>query len=114
MIKELTCIVCPMGCSLKAEIINDRVVNITGNTCARGENYAVAEFTDPRRTVTTTIKCDNGKVLPVKTDRAVPKDKMFDCIKIINSNVAHLPISVGDVIIKDVFGSNIVATAKAD
>lgn len=110
--KQLTCIVCPMGCSLNVTLDDGKVVSVEGNTCPRGEKYAVAEFTNPQRTITTTMKCDNGEVLPVKTDRTIPKDKMLDCMKIINSNIVHLPVSVGDVIIKDVFGSNIVATAN--
>ncbi len=112
MMKELTCIVCPMGCSLKVELEGDKIISVEGNTCPRGNNYAVAEFTDPQRTVTTTMKCENGQILPVKTDRTIPKDKIFECMKIVNSNVAHLPVSVGDVMIEDVFGSNIVATAN--
>ncbi len=114
MTKELTCIVCPMGCTLKAEIENEKVLSVDGNTCLRGEKYAVAELCDPQRTVTTTIKCDNGGVLPVKTDRTIPKGKILECMKIVNSNIAHLPISVGDVIIENVFGSNIVATANME
>ena len=39
----------------------------------------------------------------------IPKEKMAECMKIINNTVAHLPISVGDVIIEDVFGADIVA-----
>ncbi len=112
MIKNLTCIVCPIGCNLKVTVEDDKILSVEGNTCPRGGNYAVAEFTNPQRTVTTTIKCDNGEVLPVKTDRTIPKDKVFECMEIVNSSIAHLPISVGDVIINDVFGSNIVATAN--
>ena len=51
-------------------------------------------------------------MIPVKTDTTIPKEKMEECVKIINTTVADLPISVGDVIIKDVFGANIVATAN--
>ncbi len=114
MTKDLTCIVCPMGCNLKVVLEGGRVVSVVGNTCLRGERYAEKEFCDPQRTVTTTIKCDNGAVLPVKTDREIPKDKIFECMKIINSRIAHLPISVGDVIIEDVYGSNIIATANME
>ncbi len=109
--KQLTCIVCPMGCNLKITLEGDRVVSVEGNTCPRGEKYAVAEFTDPQRAITTTMRCDNGGILPVKTDRTIPKDKIFECMKIVNSNIVHLPVSVGDVIIENVFGSNIVAAA---
>ena len=46
----------------------------------------------------------------IKTDRTIPKENVFECMKKINSVTAHLPLSIGDVIIKDVFGANIVAT----
>ena len=108
MERELTCIVCPMGCSLKA-VIKDGEITVTGNTCPRGEKYAKDECTNPQRTVTTTMRCENGEVIPVQTDRTIPKDKMAECMKIVNSSLAALPISVGDVIIEDVFGANIVA-----
>ena len=110
MTRELTCIVCPLGCTLTAEIENGKVISVSGNTCPRGKKYAETECLSPMRTVTSTVICDDGTLCSVKTDKPVPKDKMLDCIKIINNSVAHLPISVGDVIIKDVYGSNIIST----
>ena len=107
--RNLTCIVCPLGCDLKVQLDGNKVISVSGNTCPRGEKYAQSECTNPQRTVTTTIKCDNGAVLPVKTNRTIPKEKMAECMKIINNTVARLPISVGDVIIEDVFGADIVA-----
>ena len=107
--RNLTCIVCPLGCDLKVQLDANKVISVSGNTCPRGEKYAQSECTNPQRTVTTTIKCDNGAVLPVKTNRTIPKEKMAECMKIINNTIAHLPISVGDVIIEDVFGADIVA-----
>lgn len=114
MERKLTCIVCPLGCELTAELDGKNVVSVVGNTCPRGEKYAIAECTNPQRTVTTTMKCADGSIVPVKTDRAIPKEKMSDCMKIINKSVAHLPISVGDIIIEDVFGANIVATQNKE
>ena len=113
MIRELTCIVCPVGCSLKVELDNSEVVSVSGNTCPRGEKYAKNECTNPQRTVTSTIKCNDGSVVAVKTDNTIPKEKVFDCMKIINNTTIDLPVSVGDVIIKDVFGCNIVAADNA-
>lgn len=110
MKRELTCIVCPMGCPLTVDFDNGSILSVAGNTCPRGKKYAEDECLSPKRTITSTVKCDNGDVLSVKTDCAIPKDKVFDCMKIINNAIAHLPVSVGDVIIKDVFGSNVVAT----
>lgn len=110
MTRELTCIVCPIGCSLRVEIENDKVVSVKGNTCPRGEKYAVNECTNPQRTVTSTVKCSDGSIVSVKTDTTIPKDKVFECMKIINNTTIDLPVSVGDVIIENVFGSNIVCT----
>lgn len=38
--RNLTCIGCPMGCQLTAELAGGEVVSVRGNTCARGEAYA--------------------------------------------------------------------------
>ncbi len=112
MERKLTCIVCPLGCELCAEVMDGKVQAVTGNTCPRGKKYAESEFTNPERTVTSTIRCIDGSVVAVKTDHAIPKGKITECIRIINNTVARLPICIGDVIIKDVFGANIVATAN--
>lgn len=112
MKRELTCIICPLGCNLTVEEKNGEFF-VSGNTCKRGEAYAVSECTAPTRTVTSTVFCPNGKMLPVKTDKPIPKDKIFECMKIINNCTPVLPISAGDVIIKDVFGCNIVAADNA-
>ena len=113
MKKCFTCIVCPLGCDLEVTLENDKVVSVSGNTCPRGKIYAENECTNPTRTITSTIKCDDGTLVCVKTDRPIPKDKIFECMKVINAKKAHLPISIGDVIIEDVFGANIVATSNA-
>lgn len=110
MKRELTCIICPIGCTLEVELDGKEVKSVTGNTCPRGAKYAETECTAPKRTVTTTVKTENSEVLPVKTDSPIPKEKIFELMEIINNSVAHLPISVGDVIIEDVFGCNVVAT----
>ena len=114
MERELTCIVCPVGCALKVELDNGKVIDVKGNTCPRGKIYAETECIAPMRTVTSTVRCQSGEILPVKTDKPIPKDKVFEAMKIIKSTYPVLPISVGDVIIKDVFGSNIIAVKNSD
>lgn len=114
MEKFLTCIVCPLGCRLAIELKSGKIVNITGNNCPRGKVYAENECTNPQRTVTSTVRCTDGSMLSVKTDRTIPKDKMSECMKIINKTIAKLPVCVGDVIIENVFGCNIVATQNKE
>ena len=108
--RELTCIVCPRGCQLVVELEGKNVLSVSGNICKRGAIYAENECVNPMRTVTTTAKTSDGGVVACKTETAIPKDKMFECMEIINNTVVELPAHVGDVIIEDVFGSRIVAT----
>lgn len=110
MERKLTCIICPLGCPLTVETEGKKVISVTGNTCPRGRKYAESECTDPKRTVTSTVKCIDGSLVSVKTDTPIPKEKMTECMSLINKTVATLPIAIGDVIIEDVFGSRIVAT----
>ncbi len=114
MTRELTCIVCPRGCQLKAELEDGRVVSVTGQICPRGKRYAEEECTHPMRTVTSTVRLSNGGVLSVKTKRAIPKENVFDCMKRINGVVAKLPIKAGDIIIGDIFDTDIIATEDAE
>lgn len=44
MLRQFTCIMCPMGCSLEAEVLPEgQVEKVTGNNCKRGKEYAVRE-----------------------------------------------------------------------
>ena len=62
--RELTCIVCPRGCSLKVTFTPDgKIDSISGNACKRGITYAENECTHPKRTVTTTVKLEDGGVV---------------------------------------------------
>lgn len=114
MTRELTCIVCPIGCNLKVELDGDKVLKVEGNTCPRGVVYANNECTNPMRTITTTVRCKNGALLPVKTKSPIPKAKMFEAMEIINRVSPEAPVATGDVILEDVFGSELVATANLD
>lgn len=111
MKRFLTCIVCPMGCKIEAEINDGKIEYIKGNTCARGAKYASDECINPVRTITSTVKCSGGGVVSVKTDAPVPKEKIFECMDIINNAEAVLPISVGDVIIENILGTHANVTA---
>ena len=114
-VRELTCIICPKGCALKAELDeNGKVLGVTGNTCKRGAEYAEAECTNPMRTVTSTMRCSDGSVIPIKTKTPIPKADVYDCMKLINKGVVTLPVHIGDVVIHNVFGSDIVVTENRE
>lgn len=109
--RELTCIICPRGCTLQVQLDDEKKVKeVTGNHCKRGKEYAENECTNPLRTVTTTMRCSDGSVIPVKTDRAIPKAKMMECMKMIGQATVTLPVTIGTIVLEEVFGSNIVVT----
>lgn len=117
MTKELTCICCPMGCSLTAEVDDSgQVLSVTGNTCIRGENYAKSELTAPVRTVTTTAKANSGKPVPVKTQEPIPKEKIFEVVDVIKSQTVSLPVKMGDIVVKNAAdtGVDIIATRSVE
>ena len=116
MKRELTCIVCPIGCQLCATITDGVVTEVTGNTCPRGKQYAIDECTNPVRTITTTARTSNGGVIPVKTDRSIPKNLMFACMEEINRASVTLPAKIGDVVIENILGTgaNVVVTANME
>ena len=103
--KEMICIVCPRGCHLQ---INENH-QVTGNSCKKGEEYAINELTNPKRMVTTTVKIKSeiSKRLPVITSREVPKDKMFEVIEALRNIQVLPPIQVSDVILKNICDLNV-------
>lgn len=111
MEKNIICIICPRGCQLKAKIEGDEIT-VDGNACKRGENYAIAECTNPLRTVTSIVRIANrtDTMVSVKTVGAVPKDKIGDVMNIIRSTQVEAPVKIGDVIAENVYGTNIIAT----
>lgn len=103
MIKQLTCIMCPVSCNLQITKKNNEIL-VTGNACIRGETYAKQELTNPKRTVTTLVKTNKG-VLPCKTTKEIDKDKIFDCLAEINK-INLKSAKPGDIIIKNVLNSD--------
>ena len=116
--KELICIGCPMGCSIVVEMEDGKVLSVTGNTCPRGESYARKEVTNPTCIVTTTVRVDGGKVpmINVKTERDIPKDKIFECIAALRGVTMKAPVHIGDIILENVAdtGVNIVAAGNVE
>ena len=109
---SLICIGCPRGCHLLVDEEND--YKVTGNSCAIGAEYGANELRNPTRIVTSTVKITGGlhDCLPVKTDKPVPKGRMFEVMELLKSVEVKSPVKMGDVILEDVLGTgaNVIAT----
>ena len=68
------------------------------------------------RILTSTVKVDGeDRLVPVRSDRPIPKELLMDCMAVIRRTVVKAPVSTYDIIIPDVCGcgANIVATGCA-
>jgi CxxC motif-containing protein len=108
--KDLTCIICPTGCSLAVEegpTGSDGFpeLTITGNRCPRGAVYAQEEIRSPRRLVTATCGIAEGgagrilRRIPVKTTSPCPREMIPALLADIYRTNVRLPVKAGDLII---------------
>ena len=117
----LTCIICPMGCSMEVTVETDasghkKVTAVKDNGCKRGEQYAAKELQNPTRTLTTTIKVEGGvlPVVPVKTAGEVPKVSLLQCMEVVSRASCKAPVKRGDILLYDLLGTGINVIACAD
>ena len=113
MKRTLTCIECPIGCEIEVELVDGKVVSVKGNSCPRGKVYAEAEVVCPKRVVTSTVRAENGEMIPVKTDRPVRKDAIFEVMKKINETTCKMPIALGDILVENICDdANLIVTGN--
>ena len=115
MTKEFVCIICPRGCRLTAELRGEQI-SVKGNSCPRGEVYAVNEALHPVRTVTATVRAANREntMVPVKTAAPIPKEQMLELMDILRKHTVSVPIAMGQVLFADLCGTEIIATGQID
>lgn len=114
--RELTCIGCPMGCSITVEMEGKDILSVTGNSCKIGDKYARTEVINPVRTLTTTAVVEGGDLprVSVRTAANVPKSKLAECMREINALRLQAPVAIGDIVLKNVAGTGVdVKATKA-
>ena len=107
--KEITCIVCPIGCKILVRKSGDKIDICKGNRCKKGTDYAIYEALDPRRVLTTSVLVENGEwpLVSVKSSEPVPKNKIFEVLKKIKEIKVNAPVKVGEIIIENILGTGI-------
>lgn len=103
-----------MGCALTVTMDGGRVLSVEGNSCRKGEIYAKNEVTNPKRMVTSSVPVTGGELaqVSVKTSADIPKEKIFEIMESLKGVSVKAPVSLGEVIIRDVCGTgaDIIAT----
>jgi CxxC motif-containing protein len=106
---EFTCINCPLSCSLVLSEEDGEVLEVKGADCKVGERYAVEEYKNPRRMVSTTVKVANGKLplLPVVSESPIPKGMVREAVRVLSDVVVEAPIEEGQVVYGDILGTGV-------
>ncbi len=111
---NLICIGCPRGCHLQVDEENGYAVS--GNRCPIGAKYGKEELANPTRTLTTTVRLEGGlhEMLPVRTDKPLPKGKLMEAMQLINQVKVKAPVKMHQVIIENILdtGVNIISSKE--
>lgn len=120
MIREMVCILCPNSCNLivTRDDKSPNGLKVENALCPKGKEYAYSEIFEPKRTIASSILVEEGELplVSVKTDKPIPKDRIFEVMKEIRRAKVKAPIKMGDVLIKNVAGTeaNVVATKSVE
>lgn len=116
VVHAIQCIGCPIGCGGEVTVENGIVAEMSGFTCNKGLAYAAEEVVSPKRMVTTTVRVSGGSLalLPVISATPVPKERIFDCLRLLRGVSVAAPVAEGTVIIADALGLGVDFRAARD
>jgi CxxC motif-containing protein len=134
----MVCISCPLGCRLTVRwdearaveggrggtgwdgtgIPAEEAIQVEGNKCGKGEQYAREEILAPKRVVTATVPIRAGRAvrLPVKTTAPLVKELVPGLLNEIYRWELEAPIVLGQKLLEDIGGSGVdlVATRTVE
>jgi len=114
--KTYTCIVCPRSCVGTLTVSDDGQMKTDGFACKNGEKYAISEYTDPKRVLTTTVTLKNGiyNLLPVVSTGEISRKVFKECLDILYGVTVTAPVREGDVVLSDILGTGVdIIAAKS-
>ncbi|MHB0897126.1 MAG: DUF1667 domain-containing protein [Spirochaetales bacterium] len=117
MLKEYTCIMCPRGCDIEANIEDDlRLVSTEGAGCPKGLSYLRQELADPRRNLATSARVLGGSMplVSVRLTGPIPKARIGEALAVIQALRLKAPIQSGQVLIENLngLGTDVIATRQ--
>jgi CxxC motif-containing protein len=112
---KIICIMCPLACQVMVTIDDEsNIIDVANYQCKQGKEYATAECKFPGRILTTTVLTEGSshKLLPVRTDKPVPKERLMEVMYSLSQIKVKPPINTGQVIVSDIkkMGVNVIST----
>ncbi|UCH01972.1 MAG: DUF1667 domain-containing protein [Candidatus Bathyarchaeota archaeon] len=118
MNREITCIICPIGCRATVVLRGENIVSINNLECPRGKPYIINEIKAPVRDFFSIVKIEGASipVLPIRTTGPIPKEKMLDCMVELAKIVVKAPIKIGNIIVENFcnLGVDVISTKDLD
>ena len=91
---KIICIMCPLACQVTLTIDDKGDIIGTANyLCKQGKKYAIAECKFPGRVLTTTVLTEGSshRLLPVRTAKPVPKDRLMEVMYTLSRTMINHP-----------------------
>jgi CxxC motif-containing protein len=112
--KHFVCVVCPIGCEIDVVHEGSNIISMEGNKCEKSVEFVTQELIEPMRILTSTVRIQGSRwsVVPVRTDRTVPKRLFPRIMKRLRLVELHAPVNMLDVVLGDILhtGANVIAT----
>lgn len=115
--EEIICIMCPLACKIQVEVdISGGIQKITNLKCKKGKEYAIEETKNPVRLFTTTVWTENSSkvLLPVRTNKPIPKKLLIEGMHVSKNIRARPPIKIGEIIVPKILGTEADLIASTD
>jgi CxxC motif-containing protein len=106
---RLTCVLCPIGCELEVERGAGDGLDVSGNQCEKGLDFAAEEILRPRRNLATSVPLTGttSQMVSVRLSAPVSRDMIFPILAEIAKLRPEPPVQRGQVLIADVLGSGV-------
>ena len=112
--RHFVCVVCPIGCEIDVVHDGSKIISMEGNKCEKSEEFVSQELIEPMRILTTTVRIQGSRwpVIPVRTDKSVPRRLFPRIMKQLRRIKLQSPVSMMDVVVSDILhtGANVITT----
>lgn len=115
--QQITCLNCPLRCSIEVKHDESAILAVEGNNCERGYKYAIELINLPYRNLVTYVKVKNStaRSVQVTTTQPVPCDKIQDLEEMLAGITLVAPVKKQDIVLTNVLntGIDIMAISQA-
>lgn len=116
-IHEIICIQCPLACRVRITTNPaGKIMEVTDYQCKEGKKYAPQEFKSPKRILTATVKTENSihQLLPVRTNKPVPKEMLKDCMAYLSRVKVKPVLKIGEIIVPNILSTGVNVVCSDD